>query len=104
MTATHLIVSRREAECIEDALKQFNSKAQKNTITSLLRQLDQLLRGSKPRNDGWAPIRSGWPTGSVVKRQRRSDGFFKKPRGATEKVAKPAKKQLTAQDILDSLS
>src|SRR5215472_16443228 len=97
----HLLVNRRDAECIEDALKAFTSKAQRSTIDSLLRQLDQLLRGGKPKQDGWAPIRSSWPTGATPKRASRGNSFYKSPRKSTGKTPKPAKVPLTAQQVLD---
>jgi hypothetical protein len=101
--SVHLLVTRREAECLEDALKSFTSKAQESTKKELLKQLNQLLRGGKPKPDGWAPIRSSWPSGAISKRSTHSNSYFKKPRASTEKSAKPAKKPLTAQEILNSL-
>ena len=99
----HLLIQRREAECIEDALKHFTSKAQKSTIESLLKQLDMLLRGGPPRIGGWAPIRSSWPTGAISKRQSRPNSYFKRQRKATAKSPKLSKVKMSAQQILDSL-
>ena len=100
--AVQLIINKREAMCLEDALKAFGSKAQESTRDGILRQLDHLLRG-RPNQDGWAPIKSSWPTGATGKRTSRSNSFFKNPRESTAKSAKQAKKPPTAQEILDSL-
>lgn len=99
----HLLIQRKEAECIEDALKRFTSSAQKSTRDSLLRQLDMLLRGGKPKDNGWAPIRSSWPSGAISKRTSRSNQYFKSQKKSTVKSPKPPKVRMSAQQILDSL-
>jgi len=98
--------TRPAFECLRNCVKGQFLRSEAKLRKELETRLNILLEPSKYgpiRKDGWAPIRSGWPTGAIGKRPRNSNQYFKKPRASTGKSAKPAKVPMTAQQVLDSL-
>lgn len=99
----NFILNRRQVECLRAALNREFLKCEEQLRANLMREFDYRLGQGEAKPNGWAPmgrIRSSWPS-SHIKRSKKPDPYFHKPRKQLQKAVKHMK---TAAEILAELS